>query len=44
MGTEQNILAKSVTAKYLLVADRMELIILIILGIGYLNGWDHGIK
>lgn len=44
MSPEQNILAKSMTAKYLLVADWMESITSIILGIRDLNGWEHGIK
>lgn len=37
-GPEQNVLVKSVTAKYLLVADWMELIISVILSFRYLNG------
>lgn len=46
IGTKQNTLAKYVIAKYISVADWMELVILTMLGIRYegLKGWDHSIK
>lgn len=46
IGTKQNILAKSVVAKYLLVADWMESVISIILDSRNerLNGWNYSIK
>lgn len=46
IGIEQNILAKSVVAKYLLVTDWMESVISITLDIrnGGFNGWNYSIK